>query len=184
MAKIAGWKVDKVARIMVKPMVGKSNEIKKEMEQILTDGILKVLPKDVVSFFEKYPNRINKQGYISLKTEIQGEKKKFKTSMYVYPKCPEVSDTDLDKVLKEGTPLLKQLNRLQRKEYKISAEATSFENKIKCTLSKLSTYAKIRDNFPEAYKVLTEKVDKVENDEESICDNVEKLRAEFNKKSK
>lgn len=58
MAKIAGWKVDKVARIMVKPMIGKSSEIKKEMEQILTDGILEALPKDVVSFFEKYPKRI------------------------------------------------------------------------------------------------------------------------------
>lgn len=184
MAKIAGWKVDKVARIMVKPMVSKSNEIKKDMEQILTDGILEVLPKDVVSFFEKYPKRIEKQGYISLKTEIQGIEKKFKKHSYLYPTCPEIESSELEKVLDDSKPLTKKLHRLHKKYHKISTEATTFENKIKCTLSKLSTYAKIRDNFPEAYKVLTEKVDKVENDEESICDNVEKLRAEFNKKAK
>lgn len=126
MAKIAGWKVDKVARIMVKPMVLKSNEIKKEMEQILTDGILEVLPKDVVSFFEKYPNRIEKQGYISLKTEIQGDKKKFKKHSYLYPTCPEIESSELEKVLDDSKPLAKKLHRLHKK-YQKGVESISFK---------------------------------------------------------
>ena len=69
------------------------------------------------------------------------------------------------------------------KKFNSNRWTIKISNQIKCTLSKLRTYKRIEQEFPEAYKVLITQVDKLPAID-NLCDNVEELRAKLNTKTK
>lgn len=58
-------------------------------------------------------------------------------------------------------------------------KASNIKNRTKCALENINTTKKLKDNFPEAYVILTET--SKEDVKRNECDNIEKLRAELSK---
>ena len=66
-----------------------------------------------------------------------------------------------------------------------------WSDKLSCTLSSITTINKLKEEFPEAYTIYVKlygepgspckKVKDDKGNETSMCDNIEKLRAEYNK---
>ena len=66
-----------------------------------------------------------------------------------------------------------------------------WSDKLSCTLSSITTINKLKEEFPEAYTIYVKlygdpsspckKVKDDKGNKTSMCDNIEKLRAEYNK---
>ena len=153
---IAGWKIDNISKVLTQQFIDKQNEVVLKMEDLLV-------------IYNKYPESIKMIGCAYFE------------GLYINSKVPYVS-MDSYGVIKSNEKLKSKLLLLSKEHAILKLKKKEFEGKIKCTLSKLKTYKKIKDNFPEAYKILIEEIDKESNQKEDLCTNVEELRAELTKK--
>jgi len=167
---ISGKKIDSVAAILLTSYTEKTAKLKKQMEEALTEECKKFLPNEVLDFFKIYPNKVHVHGNVSF---YSGSK-----YYYLTVKLPTLEMDVNSRIIKKGTDIFNTLTKLAEESEANEREYIITRNQIKCTLSKLRTYKQIQLNFPEAYDILVYKVDKVT---ESLCDNVEELRAKLNK---
>lgn len=173
--RIANWKIDAVAKKMTAHLAEQKTKIEKDMEAMLAKELRKNIPEEVLDFEKAYPNLVVKQEYIRFETENH--------NFYLYPKTPAFFKNAKKEFLKKDTPLVINLEFAAKEWEALRLKKNKLQNQIKCALSKLKSYKKIQDNFPEAYKVLIEEVDKEEiKDPSNLCDDVEKLRAELSSK--
>lgn len=77
--------------------------------------------------------------------------------------------------LKNSTEAKLFVNRM----IELDRKASNIKNRTKCALENINTTKKLKDNFPEAYVILTET--SKEDVKRNECDNIEKLRAELSK---
>lgn len=68
---------------------------------------------------------------------------------------------------------------IQNRMIELDRKASNIKNRTKCALENINTTKKLKDNFPEAYVILTET--SKEDVKRNECDNIEKLRAELSK---
>jgi hypothetical protein len=172
--QISGYKVDEVARILVSSYDAKEVALKKQMEETLIAECKKSLPSEVMEFFGKYPNKVRNQGNVTFRHND--------SYFYLDLKVPTLECDVMKTIVKSGSEVYTKLTGLAVLSKANSDEKHKLQNQIKCTLTKLRTYNKIAENFPEAYDILLYKVDKVDKVTDSLCDNVEELRAKLNKK--
>lgn len=195
---------------MTKNVIEKEHKpIMSNVENELTSLFMKDIPNDVLEFEKKYPHLIDKgdvtlYGYDFLTKE---DKEKYDICSrwnYIYL-CFHVNNIYnkmIDGVSIHGFQLNDTLVKYIKKNApeiaeKIKAitikrlDLQDWSDKLSCTLGVITTINKLKEEFPEAYTVYVKlygepgspckKVKDDKGNETSMCDNIEKLRAEYNK---
>lgn len=166
---------DGIAKSIIKPIIEQSRKEFENFGKFADEYFKKNLPKDVVEFMDKYPNVVKTKGCIYLSSFIH--ERIYNIVSYVevnYFVYSFITDTEFDE-LKSSTEaklFVKRMIELDRK-------ASNIKNRTKCALENINTTKQLKDNFPEAYVILTET--SKEDVKRNECDNIEKLREELSK---
>lgn len=125
---------------------------------------------------DKYPNVVKTRECIFLSSftreRIFNIVSHIKVNYFVYL---FITDAKFEE-LKNSTEAKLFVNRM----IELDRKSLTIKNRTKCALENINTTKQLKDNFPEAYVILTE-TSKKEDVERNKCDNIEKLRAELSK---
>ena len=124
---------------------------------------------------DKYPNAVKVRDCIYLSSltceRIYNIVSHVEVNYFVYS---FITDTEFEE-LKSSTEAKLFVNRM----IELDRKASNIKNRTKCALENINTTKQLKDNFPEAYAILTET--SKEDVKRNECDNIEKLRAELSK---
>lgn len=166
---------DRIAKSIIKPIIEQSRKEFEDFGKFADEYFKKNLPKDVVEFMDKYPNVVKTKEYICLSSftreRIYNIVSYVEVNYFVYS---FITDTEFDE-LKSSTEAKLFVNRI----IELDRKASNIKNRTKCALENINTIKQLKDNFPEAYAILTET--SKEDVKRNECDNIEKLRAELSK---
>lgn len=171
--KISGYKIDKIADSLTDTLSKKISSVLKERTIMVQAEIEKLIPKDVFEFHKKYPD------LVKTRSSIYDDKR----HLYFEKPLPSF-DVSIKDLIFKNTQLEIFLNQNENILSDLKDKRTTLKNQIKCTLSKLGTYAKIRNEFPEAYKELMIIDETPIDSTENLCGDVEALRAELSSSNK
>ena len=179
MARIAQYQKEKIVDFLVEPINEKLEKARKEIGEVVDEFVIANTPKEVLEFAEKYPNVCNIErefyyNYIKCLThkiegchiplsqpKVSGAIPEFWDRFNASKGCEKIKNTILPKIMR--------LEKI-RKEIR---------GKSSCVLDTINTYKQLQEQFPEAYKILIEKVDKAEKIIPNRCDSIEGLRAQL-----
>ena len=201
---------ESVVRAMTKNVIEKEYKpIMSNVENELTSLFMKDIPNDVFEFEKKYPHLIDKgdvtlYGYDFLTKEDKEKHNILSRWNHIDP-CFNINniynkmidgvsihgfqlDDTLVKYIKKNAPeIAEKIKTITIKRLDLQ----DWSDKLFCTLGAITTINKLKEEFPEAYTVYVKlygesgspckKVKDDKGDETSMCDNIEKLRAEYNK---
>lgn len=201
---------ESVVRAMTKNVIEKEYKpIMSNVENELTSLFMKDIPNDVFEFEKKYPHLIDKgdvtlYGYDFLTKEDKEKHNILSRWNHIDP-CFNVNniynkmidgvsihefqlDDTLVKYIKKNAPeIAEKIKAITIKRLDLQ----DWSDKLSCTLGVITTINKLKEEFPEAYTVYVKlygepgspckKVKDDKGNETSMCDNIEKLRAEYNK---
>ena len=201
---------ESVVRAMTKNVIEKEYKpIMSNVENELTSLFMKDIPNDVFEFEKKYPHLIDKgdvtlYGYDFLTKEDKEKHNILSRWNHIDP-CFNVNniynkmidgvsihgfqlDDTLVKYIKKNAPeIAEKIKTITIKRLDLQ----DWSDKLFCTLGAITTINKLKEEFPEAYTVYVKlygepgspckKVKDDKGNETSMCDNIEKLRAEYNK---
>lgn len=201
---------ESVVRAMTKNLVEKEYKpIMSNVENELTSLFMKDIPNEVFEFEKKYPHLIDKgdvtlYGYDFLTKEDKEKYNVWSRWNHIYP-CFNVNniynkmidgvsihgfqlDDTLVKYIKKNAPeIAEKIKTITIKRLDLQ----NWSDKLSCTLGAITTINKLKEEFPEAYTIYVKlygepgspckKVKDDKGNETSMCDNIEKLRAEYNK---
>lgn len=201
---------ESVVRAMTKNVIEKEYKpIMSNVENELTSLFMKDIPNDVLEFEKKYPHLIDKgdvtlYGYDFLTKE---DKEKYNICSRwnytylcfhvnnIYNKMIDgvsihgfqLNDTLVKYIKKNAPEIVEKIKAITIKRLDLQ----DWSDKLSCTLGVITTINKLKEEFPEAYTVYVKlygepgspckKVKDDKGNETSMCDNIEKLRAEYNK---
>lgn len=201
---------ESVVRAMTKNVIEKEYKpIMSNVENELTSLFMKDIPNDVLEFEKKYPHLIDKgdvtlYGYDFLTKE---DKEKYNICSRwnytylcfhvnnIYNKMIDgvsihgfqINDTLVKYIKKNAPEIVEKIKTITIKRLDLQ----DWSDKLSCTLGVITTINKLKEEFPEAYTVYVKlygepgspckKVKDDKGNETSMCDNIEKLRAEYNK---
>lgn len=199
-----------IVRAMTKNVIGKEYKpMINGVEDELTALFMKDIPEEVFEFEKKYPHLIDKgdvtlYGYDFLSKEDKEKFDAWSRWNYTYP-CFHVKDiynkmidgasihgfhlddTLVEYIKKNAPEIAEKIKAITIKRLNLQ----DWSDKLSCTLSGITTINKLKEEFPEAYTVYVDlygepgspckKVKDNKGNETSMCDNIEKLRAEYNK---
>lgn len=154
-------------------------ELKEKVVKILEKEYIKELPEDLLECYNKYKNSFQSTESFCIRAPT------FYSFYINAPHLLSAHEKVKNELSNQNSKIYKKIMLLVEKIGDINIKYNSTKNKIKCTISKLNTYNKVRSNFPEAYKALEiihqKETGKVEENKEkdTLCDDVEKLRAEL-----
>ena len=167
---IAGWKVDKIADLLTNNYDKKIREIEVIMKEQLEKELIKHLPRTLLTFGSNIRIDLGCKNLSHWGVILVG---------VIFLEIPTLG-IDIEKeILTEMSPIKKALLIWNQEIKDLEDEERKVKNQIRCTVSKLKTYKKLQDNFPEAYEVLILKVDMNMELHDSLCDSVEELRAKI-----
>lgn len=179
------------------------------IENELTALFMKDIPNDVFEFEKKYPHLIDKGDVTLYGCDFLTKEDKEKFDVWsrwnhTYP-CFHVNDIynkmiagtsihgfhiddALVKYIKNNAPeIAEKIKTITIKRLNLQ----DWSDKLACTLGGITTINKLKEEFPEAYTIYVKlygepgspckKVKDDNGNETSMCDNIEKLRAEYNK---
>lgn len=177
------------------------DEIQKEYEYEMT----KYIPTEVKEIAKKYPKTVKKYDYnFWIKTMLPREDRWGTETLFNWPyitskntivgfaKNDKLNDgwyTDFDIIknyIKQDNTNL--YNKMNNELVPALKDIDKFASSLKCTLDKITTANKLKEEIPEAYEIY---VDIYGEPKESVpctkkrssfCDTVEKIRAQYNKK--
>lgn len=201
---------ESVVRVMTKNVIEKEYKpIMSNVENELTSLFMKDIPNDVFEFEKKYPHLIDKgdvtlYGYDFLTKEDKEKHNILSRWNHIDP-CFNVNniynkmidgvsihgfqlDDTLVKYIKKNAPeIAEKIKAITIKRLDLQ----DWSDKLSCTLGVITTINKLKEEFPEAYTVYVKlygepgspckKVKDDKGNETPMCDNIEKLRAEYNK---
>lgn len=152
----------------------------------INNFIKTVVPDEIWLFMEKYPGLIGTNSYISSHELTDNgllDKVRF-NGVERYPRN-FFKDNSLVDVIKKDEYWKPNFKILIESLCQVETKRRAMEGKTQCILQTLNTRKKLREGFPEAYKILVEKVEKgVLGTIETLCDSVENLRAELSQYNK
>lgn len=199
-----------VVREMLKNIVMKEIKPSvKEIENELTSLVAKNIPAEVIEFEKKYPQIIDKEdvilyGHNFLSREEQDDYAVWsKWNSYCYPSftIKNVYNNMIDGIdihgyhrsdklvsfIKKNAPgIAQRAKALVLKKQDLE----KWSDNLSCTLKSITTINRLKNEFPEAYSAYVNLYGNSENCKKivnsngnttSVCDNIEKLRAEYNK---
>lgn len=201
---------ESVVRAMTKNVIEKEYKpIMSNVENELTSLFMKDIPNDVFEFEKKYPHLIDKgdvtlYGYDFLTKEDKEKHNILSRWNHIDP-CFNVNniynkmidgvsihefqlnDTLVKYIKKNAPEIAEKIKAITIKRLGLQ----DWSDKLSCTLGVITTINKLKEEFPEAYTVYVKlygepgspckKVKDDKGNETSMCDNIEKLRAEYNK---
>lgn len=201
---------ESVVRAMTKNILEKEYKpIMSNIESELTALFMKDIPNEVFEFEKKYPYLIDKgdvtlYGYDFLTKEYKEKYDLWSRWNHIYP-CFHVNniynkmidgvsihgfqldDTLVEYIKKNAPEIVEKIKTITIKRLDLQ----DWSDKLSCTLSAITTINKLKEEFPEAYTIYVKlygepgspckKVKDDNGNETSMCDNIEKLRAEYNK---
>lgn len=201
---------ESVVRAMTKNVIEKEYKpIMSNVENELTSLFMKDIPNDVFEFEKKYPHLIDKgdvtlYGYDFLTKEDKEKHNILSRWNHIDP-CFNVNniynkmidgvsihefqlnDTLVKYIKKNAPEIAEKIKAITIKRLDLQ----DWSDKLSCTLGVITTINKLKEEFPEAYTVYVKlygepgssckKVKDDKGNETSMCDNIEKLRAEYNK---
>lgn len=179
---ISQQKVADLSHLMVKHLNDKLESLKDQVRLKIEESLKSDYSKEVLDFFDKYPKIVNKCQGISIYWNFDGYKD---YKFTVYPNLPKYTNegVDLDKIFTHKDGVRRDVIASLMDEYcQVTKKIDELRNKIKCTLNTLKSYTRIKNEFPEAYKLLVEKIDKEVLNVDDPCTDVEALRAELTAK--
>lgn len=199
-----------IVRAMTKNVIEKEyRPMMNGVEDELTALFMKDIPEEVFEFEKKYPHLIDKgdvtlYGYDFLSKEDKEKFDIWSRWNHIYP-CFHVKDiynkmidgasihgfhlddTLVEYIKKNAPEIAEKIKAITIKRLNLQ----DWSDKLSCTLSGITTINKLKEEFPEAYTVYVDlygepgspckKVKDNKGNETSMCDNIEKLRAEYNK---
>ena len=199
-----------IVRAMTKNVIEKEyRSMMNGVEDELTALFMKDIPEEVFEFEKKYPHLIDKgdvtlYGYDFLSKEDKEKFDIWSRWNHTYP-CFHVKDiynkmidgasihgfhlddTLVEYIKKNAPEIAEKIKAITIKRLNLQ----DWSDKLSCTLSGITTTNKLKEEFPEAYTVYVDlygepgspckKVKDNKGNETSMCDNIEKLRAEYNK---
>lgn len=199
-----------IVRAMTKNLIEKEYKpMMNGVEDELTALFMKDIPEEVFEFEKKYPHLIDKgdvtlYGYDFLSKEDKEKFDVWSRRNHTYP-CFHVKDiynkmidgasihgfhlddTLVEYIKKNAPEIAEKIKTITIKRLNLQ----DWSDKLSCTLSGITTINKLKEEFPEAYTVYVDlygepgspckKVKDNKGNETSMCDNIEKLRAEYNK---
>ena len=200
-----------VVRVMTKNVVEKEYKpILSNLESEITTLFMKDIPDEVFEFEKKYPHLIDKgdvtlYGYEFLTKEDKERYEVWSKWNHTYPRfyVKNIYNKMIDgasihggfhfsdvlvKYIKNNAPeIAEKIKTITIKRLDLQ----DWSDKLSCTLSSITTINKLKEEFPEAYTIYVKmygepgspckKVKDDKGNETSMCDNIEKLRAEYNK---
>lgn len=176
---ISQQKVSDLSHMMVKHLNDKLESIKDQVRLKIEESLTKDYPKDVLDFFNKYPKLMVKCDSIPIYWTTKGQKD-YRFSVYLNLPKYEENKGNLNKMFKEETgERVACISDLMDEYCQIEKKREELRGKIKCILNTLKSYARVKNEFPEAYKLLVEKIDKETLPAEDFCTDIEGLRAEL-----
>lgn len=164
-------------------------EVEKKAGDIVTyinNFIKTVVPDEIWLFTEKYPGLIGLSSYIS-SYELTANGLLDKVRFNGIEKYPGnfFKGISLVNAIKKNEDWAPNFEILIESLCQVETKRRAMEGKTQCILQTLNTRKKLREGFPEAYKILVEKVEKeVLGTSETLCDSVENLRAELSQYNK
>ena len=208
--KLSKAERESIVRAMTKNVIEKEYKPMMDgVEDELTALFMKDIPEEVFEFEKKYPHLIDKgdvtlYGYDFLSKEDKEKFDVWSRWNHTYP-CFHVKDiynkmidgasihgfhlddTLVEYIKKNAPEIVEKIKAITIKRLNLQ----DWSDKLSCTLSGITTINKLKEEFPEAYTVYVDlygepgspckKVKDNKGNETSMCDNIEKLRAEYNK---
>lgn len=175
---ISQQKVSELSSLMVDHLEKKLETIKEQTRLKIESSLVGDYPKDILELFKTNPRFVKKSEGISIYSR-DTEKNYLFT---VYPNLPIYPDEEasLSKMFEKPKGTKYQIIEDLVKEYiEVESKKNQLKSKIKCTLNTLKSYARVKNEFPEAYKLLVEKIDKEVVSADDPCTDIESLRAEL-----
>lgn len=199
-----------VVRVMTKNIIDKEYKpIMANVESELTSLFMKDIPNEVFEFEKKYPHLIDKGDVTLYGYDFLTKEDKEKYDVWIrwnqtYPSfhVKNIYNKMIDgasihgfhfsdvlvKYVKNNAPeIAEKIKTITIKRLDLQ----DWSDKLSCTLSSITTINKLKEEFPEAYGIYVslygepgsscKKVKDNKGNVTSMCDNIEKLRAEYNK---
>lgn len=174
--RISQEKVERVSLFMVRNKFDDEIQKTKELIESKIYTFLSIfIDEDVLNNFDPY--YYSKLGSISIYSDCGKGNYLFS----YHPNLPKVNPGFKEEDFSRNKELNQRIENDVNKYLSLVKEKQVMKNKIACALSGLKTYSKIKNEFPEAYIILVEKVDGITKEKDS-CTNIEELRAELTTK--
>lgn len=147
--KISQYKVDRVVDILSLPIQEKLDITNKAISIKVTDKIKEFLGKELIESYEKYKNLFKTQSSINISPDGDYNRD---YNVKLDKTLPDISCFEDYKNVKKF--IYKEVkDDFERKQQQLQ-QLSDFKFKVSCILTELSTYSKIKKEFPEAYQAL------------------------------
>lgn len=170
--KIAKWKIDKVASIMVGDLRKEAQEASKAVTAMLEELVKKSAPPEIMSCFLNEKTRAYVKKAQTFYIDLTG----LQYSSYYLLDAPFYTG---DSTIGSDHPFIAYIEPLEVAYQKKSEKVRVTGEKIKCALGSIGTDTKMKKEFPEAYSILMAEVEGVPVSEDDNCVDVEDLRNEL-----
>lgn len=170
--KLSNDTIDRIADKMVQPLVDQMTSLRASMGGKASEYLIaNYVPDDVIKVAKKHPEMVCCHS-IYLSTSKDSDSVTIEAKL----PCGGLFVREFTALTKDAKARTLDVESNLTVYDVLRATKRSTRNRIRCTLQELRTDAKIKKEFPEAYKVYCELMDLPS---ESMCDNVEKLRADL-----
>lgn len=176
--RIAQYKVDQIATVLTVKYRTDRAKLIKELENLIAEEVLNSCTPLIRKFFKKHPELVVRIHYDSYKKEG------LNNYMYLHPKAPALTGTKIKSVIAGNPELRKEAEGISEVFNELLATEATRKNQIICAITSLGSYQKLQREFPEAFKILVEQVDKEVITKTTLCDDVEGLRAVLSRETK
>jgi len=145
MSRITKALAEEISNKLVEKLDNQIQDTDKKLAEILYCEAIKKVPKEVMAAFNLYPQWLQKttSAYIHYGAQqcyIKGERP--------FPYLSAIKTTDIDTCV--------EIDNLLNKKDSLKTKRNNLFDELSATIFKLSTYAKVREFFPEAAYLLPE----------------------------
>lgn len=169
MARLRLFDKDYIVTHITDDLKTQIEEKRKKLEQDLQQIIESLLPQEISEFKKKYPKWIRQnQIYCNNLPDFAKVISNYRIYLYVYV----YGDMEIKPEVFDNNSIRAQVEIL----INLCKKKKEIENKTKCALEYINTDKQLKDQFPEAYSILT---NQPIAEKENQCDSIESLRAEL-----
>lgn len=194
--KLTNSRREEIKMLLLKPLKKDIEDTVKELQEVVRDFFLYILPDDVRRVWDKYPSLFSRVGSVRLDELIDSDKypelykfsRNFSMSwLSINAPCffdYEGKGISLKRQFMQYPYFQKYREKLEEL-MQLDKKHNSLRNKISCVLENITTVTRLKEEFPEAYNLYFVEVIKDNKKEvkerpaENQCTNTEELRAEL-----
>lgn len=194
--KLTNSRREEIKMLLLKPLKKDIEATVKELQEVVRDFFLYILPDDVRRVWDKYPSLFSRVGSVRLDELIDSDKypelykfsRNFSMSwLSINAPCfldYEGKGISLKRQFMQCPYFQKYREKLEEL-MQLDKKHNSLRNKISCVLENITTVTRLKEEFPEAYNLYFVEVIKDNKKEvkerpaENQCTNTEELRAEL-----